>query len=250
MRIVSWNILSAEFIKKSDYPMITPKILFNRQQRLENIIRLLVNIDGDIVLLQEVMKAEYNKLLLHFHKKYHIIRGENINWYGKKSYSGNVIFLRKKMFFSGNSRNAEFLQANIDFGLCVKCYVNNKPLTILNVHLDDLSHQKRVNEIKSIAEQLQDPSVILGGDFNQNYNKDTQLYKLIKQAGFKSLIHDPTYFIEKKMCIDNIMTKGFSTNAQEYHSQVINYVGEDIFKQFVEYGSDHLPVVVDTEFKY
>ena len=51
MRIISWNILSNEFIRKKDYPMINSKILFNRQQRLENIMRILINLNGDIILL-------------------------------------------------------------------------------------------------------------------------------------------------------------------------------------------------------
>ena len=169
MRIVSWNILSNEFIRKKDYPMINSKILFNRQQRLENIMRILIHLNGDIILLQEVMQPEYNILYKFFNNNYHIVRGENITWYGKKSYSGNVIFLRKNIFFaSSNSKNTDFLQANIDFGLYVKCYVNKKPLMILNVHLDDSTHKKRVSEIKSISDQLNEPQVILGGDFNQN----------------------------------------------------------------------------------
>lgn len=247
MRIVSWNILSNEFIRKKDYPMINSKILFNRQQRLENIMRILIHLNGDIILLQEVMQPEYNILYKFFNNNYHIVRGENITWYGKKSYSGNVIFLRKNIFFaSSNSKNTDFLQANIDFGLYVKCYVNKKPLMILNVHLDDTTHKKRVSEIKSISDQLNEPQVILGGDFNQNYNKESQLYKLLEKAGFKSLIHEPTYYIDKKICIDNIMTKGFNN---EYQSQVINNFGDDIFKQFTAYGSDHLPIVVDTILK-
>lgn len=247
MRIISWNILSNEFIRKKDYPMINSKILFNRQQRLENIMRILINLNGDIILLQEVMQAEYNVLYKFLNNNYHIIRGKNMSWYGKKSYSGNVIFLKKCIFFSNpstaNTKNTDFLQVNIDFGLYVKCYVNNTPLMILNLHLDDSTYQKRLSEIKSISKQLNEPHVILGGDFNQNYNKESQLYNLIERAGFKSLINEPTYFVDKKICIDNIMIKGF--NAR-FHSQVINNFDGDVFKQFSAYGSDHLPVVVDT----
>ena len=172
MRIISWNILSNEFIRKKDYPMINSKILFNRQQRLENIMRILINLNGDIILLQEVMQAEYNVLYKFLNNNYHIIRGKNMSWYGKKSYSGNVIFLKKCIFFSNpstaNTKNTDFLQVNIDFGLYVKCYVNNTPLMILNLHLDDSTYQKRLSEIKSISKQLNEPHVILGGDFNQN----------------------------------------------------------------------------------
>ena len=41
MKVLSWNILAHEFIKKSYYPMINPKILFNRKGRLTQITNLL-----------------------------------------------------------------------------------------------------------------------------------------------------------------------------------------------------------------
>ena len=43
MKIVSWNILANEFIKKVDYPMIKTKILFNRKGRLTQITNILKN---------------------------------------------------------------------------------------------------------------------------------------------------------------------------------------------------------------
>ena len=88
MKIVSWNILANEFIKKVDYPMIKTKILFNRKGRLTQITNILKNANADAILLQEVMLAEYNSLSDTFEREYYIIRRNNINWYNKKSYSG------------------------------------------------------------------------------------------------------------------------------------------------------------------
>ena len=38
MKIVSWNILAAEWIKKSYYPTIKEKVLFDRKTRFKRII--------------------------------------------------------------------------------------------------------------------------------------------------------------------------------------------------------------------
>lgn len=286
MKIVSWNILANEFIKKADYPMIKGKMLFNRKGRLTQITSILKNVNADVMLLQEVMQAEYNSLSETFDKEYYIIKGKNINWYNKKSYSGNVTFLRKNVF--SLSTNNDMIK-DLEFGLYVKCYFldnvreneaenvcenicavtasakpasarqqskvnknvavkpNSKdkltPIDIINVHLDDISHAKRIAEIKSIEAEIKGTKkIILGGDFNQDYKPKSNLYKLLIQAmGLKIHIKDPTYLIEKKMCIDHLMTKGFSWDSC---GCVVNNYGDDVLQQFNEYGSDHLPIII------
>ena len=117
------------------------------------------------------------------------------------------------------------------------------PIAIINVHLDDISHSKRIAEIKSIEEDIRGTKrVILGGDFNQDYKPKSNLYKLLNMdMGLKIYIKDPTYLIEKKMCIDHLMTKGF---FQESCGCVVNNFGDDVLQQFNEYGSDHLPIII------
>ena len=290
MKVVSWNILANEFIKKADYPMIKGKMLFNRKGRLTQITSILINVNADVMLLQEVMQAEYNSLSETFEKEYYIIKGNTINWYNKKSYSGNVTFLRKNVF--SLSANNDMIK-DLEFGLYVKCYfldnaqaknvpknvsknvpknvcenicsitplappqqkINNSvkikpnskhklmPIDIINVHLDDISHAKRIAEIKSIEEDIITAKrVILGGDFNQDYKPKSNLYKLlIQKMGLKIYIKDPTYLIEKKICIDHLMTKGFGGDTC---GCVVNNFGDDVLQQFNEYGSDHLPIII------
>ena len=98
-------------------------------------------------------------------------------------------------------------------------------------------------EIKSIEEEVKkSKKVILGGDFNQDYKPKSNLYKLLNQSmGLQIYIKDPTYLIEKKMCIDHIMTKGFGRDSC---GCVVNNYGDDVLQQFNEYGSDHLPIII------
>ena len=248
MKILSWNILANEFIKKRYYPMIPPDILINRKNRQNQIIITLRQTNADVMLLQEVMQSEYNLLVHYFGKTHHIIRGKYISWQNKRSSSCNVTLLSKQSF----GLPANFL-LDLKFGLIVQCYLFNEnnvtsgnvplPIIIINVHLDDISHANRIDEIKELEPNINSiPNVILGGDFNENYKADSTLYKSIKSMGLKIFNRKPSYYVERPMCIDNIMLKG--PIAKNKSSVILNVAGTDIVSQYLTYGSDHLPVVV------
>ena len=235
IKILSWNILADEFIKQRYYPMIPAEILVNRHERQRQIISTLKQLDMDVLLLQEVMQGEYNRLAQTFERTHHLLRSKNIKWQGKPSYSGNVILLRKSLFT---------LPAimPLDFGLGVQCTYQKRPLYIFNVHLDDISHATRM---KQFAELPIASPVIIGGDFNENYQaqRPSELYQHIKKAGLKIVNHKPTYSIERKMCIDNILVKGLTLKHQSAY--VPDDFQGDVVRQFITYGSDHLPVVIN-----
>jgi endonuclease/exonuclease/phosphatase family metal-dependent hydrolase len=237
LKILSWNILADEFIKKRYYPMIPPANLLNRKERQEHILMTLTHADTDVMLLQEVMQGEYNALSHVFNKSHYLLRGKNIKWQEKQSYSGNVILLRKALF-----TQPRLIQ--LKFGVGVECIYQNQPLTIFNIHLDDISHAERMKEVSELLPYAaQANSMIIGGDFNENYQPKNELYQVLKNAGLKVYNHKPTYFIERKMCIDNILIKGLKMKHTAAH--VLNPFQGDRVKQFITYGSDHLPVVVN-----
>jgi endonuclease/exonuclease/phosphatase family metal-dependent hydrolase len=239
MKILSWNILANEFIKKRYYPMVPPEIVLNRKQRQIQILYTIKQLDMDVMLLQEVMQSEYNALTRSFQKTHYLLRGKNVKWQEKQSYSGNVILLRKALF----TNPTLFLLA---FGVGVQCMYKNRPLFIFNIHLDDVSHQARIKQVSEIIPYFNAfDQLIVGGDFNENYQTKNQsaLYKLLKTAGLKIYNRQPTYYIERKMCIDNILTKGIELKQPTAH--VVDAFGGDVVNQFITYGSDHLPVVVN-----
>ncbi len=213
--------------------MIPPEILLDRAQRKKQIIKHLQEMDTDLMLLQEVMQGEYNALTYAFQKTHWLIRGKNIKWQDTQSASGNVILLRKALFTVLGGPLA------FDFGLGVQCMYQQRPLFIFNIHLDDLSHQtrlKQVAELKPIIEA--NARIIVGGDFNEQYSST-----LYKSLGLRVLNQKPTYYIERKMCIDNILVKGLPLKHR--HAFVLDAFKGDRVQQFITYGSDHLPVVVN-----
>jgi len=245
MKILSWNILANEFISKRYYPMLPTDILFKRSARLQQIISLLSREDLDVLLLQEVMLSEYNALDTFFARHYHLIKSKSIVWQGVRSHSMNVILLKKNMFTLRRGAGITFF----NFGVMVECWLkyglnHYVPILISNVHLDDLSKAVRLKQLEELESQLTSvDNVIIGGDFNENYSKTSPLYNRVKSFGLKIMNEEPTYYIGRKMCIDNIMLKGSSNKVKV---KVINDYDNNVLEHFINYGSDHLPVIVIT----
>jgi endonuclease/exonuclease/phosphatase family metal-dependent hydrolase len=118
----------------------------------------------------------------------------------------------------------------------------NRPCDIFNIHLDDQSPQKRYKQWDDLhaVSRKEGCGSIIAGDFNHQYRKKCPLYNT---PGFEAHNLCPTYYIERKMNIDNILTKGFKkaplSKCNWYPTRI-----EDGFK---EYGSDHLPVIVEVD---
>ncbi len=211
--------------------MIPPEVLFARATRKKNIIDHLTQMDTDIMLLQEVMQSEYTALTQAFQKTHRLIRGKNIKWQDKQSASGNVILLRNTLF-------KVVASLPFEFGIGVQCTYQNAPLFVFNVHLDDLSHQTRMKQLAELRPIIEaNPKIIVGGDFNESF------LGLGLGLGLQILNKKPTYYIERKMCIDNILVKGL--NLKHRAAFVPDAFKGDRVQQFLTYSSDHLPVLVN-----
>ena len=203
--------------------MVKDQTLFQRKSRSKIIVDTLKEESADIVFLQEVMPLEYKILYQEFHRRYQFSTLTPIQWYNQKCHSGNLTMVKKHTF-------KKWTEIPFDHGI----YVNVDNLHLFNVHLNDVSYSKRKKQIDSLP--LDHTHVILAGDFNQNYKKGSKLYDL---PGFT--VHNTcnTYFVEKKMNIDNILTKGFL-----YESDRCLYVPTQVEEGLHLYGSDHIPVRV------
>ena len=99
MKVLTWNILAAEWVKKSYYPGVDTSVIFDSKARFERICKILKEIDADVIMLQEVMPKEYLNLVLLFGDEYFISELKTMVWgYNKNSESGNVTFLKGSLF--------------------------------------------------------------------------------------------------------------------------------------------------------
>jgi endonuclease/exonuclease/phosphatase family metal-dependent hydrolase len=224
MKILTWNILASEWVKKSYYPTVKDYTLLDSDRRIKLIIKRLRAEDADIILLQEVMDVEYDLLYKQFNREYYVSSLRAIQWFKtKRSSSGNVTLVRKKC--------KTISESPLEYGI----YVKADNISIFNIHLDDESYNKRKRQMDDIRPFLEkEKYTIIGGDFNQEYKKNCPIYKFPK-----SIVHNKgiTYFVEKDMNIDNIITKGFISS---YDSMM--YVPHDVSEGLRIYGSDHIPV--------
>lgn len=247
MKILSWNILAAEWIKQSYYPTVNKKVLFDRKSRLKRIMERIIDENPDILLLQEVMELEYKTLCKQLQDKYHISILSRINWTKTnvepiKSESGNVTLLKKTVFKTSYDQSLED-----NFGLYSLAYKNHSnQIHIFNIHLNDLHGQtrnKQMNIIRPFAEKQ--AQCIIGGDFNQEFKPNSRVYSL---NGFTVHNKCATYYIEKNMNIDNILTKGFVEEIKNVKNEKVldkcNYIPLKVENGFKIYGSDHIPVTL------
>ena len=232
--IVSWNILANEFIEKQYYPNFNYDFLTNRLVRMKIIAHQMETQNADIFLLQEVMKNEYRYLKRRF-RQYSFSKLCPIEW-DLHSESGNVILFRSALFSITSSQSLIYLNRIFGQHICLKH--KQQEFHILNIHLNDIYFQKRKAQIKTILPILKNNSrVILGGDFNQNYNQNPSLFSVIPEY----TIHNKnmTYYIESFMNIDNILTKGFKGTI----SKKIDYTRIPKDELLETFASDHLPVI-------
>ena len=223
--------------------------MHDRHERIKRIAEKMANETYDVILLQEVMNYEYEYLKRHF-TNYYFSPLCNINW-SQQSESGNVTMF-KKSIFSQNFTNNKIIYKKKVFGIHTVLYLKNnssKQINIFNIHLNDLYWQIRVSQMNIIKEFAIDmKNVIIAGDFNQKYSTNNSMYSIPKFVTHNKTI--PTYFIEKYINIDNILTKGFSINRIKNHeANNIQLIIDNVSKQQLMYlfASDHLPVTTDVD---
>ena len=258
VKVLSWNILASEWITKKDYPDINKAELFNTKKRVKTIIDKLKTYNADIILLQEVMPEECKNLHKYFKDEYYISQIQPIKWSYKnnentKSESGNVTLVRLSKYtpIELNLDTPSYLHLS-HFCRMTQCKNNetNKVITLYNIHLDDLSSVKRNKQMSLLLEFDKEinknnkinkttNSCIIAGDFNQVYRETSKLYTIPKFT-----VHNfcNTYYIEKNINIDNILSRGFKLDKSMSKCANLTQDTEDIFKKI---GSDHTPIIAN-----
>lgn len=224
MKILTWNILAEEWIKPEYYPTIQDFSIMNSDKRIALILKKLKTENADILLLQEVTDTHYDKLYKYFNNTYYISSLRAIPWTSQKTSSGNITLVRKTLC-------KKIYESPLDYGVFVKA----DDIAIYNVHLNDVSFTKRKKQIDRLRPRIENErTVVLGGDFNQEYKEHCVLYKFPEVTVHNKCM---TYFVEKNMNIDNILTKGFRVSKDN-----CQFVPSTVPQGLRIYGSDHIPV--------
>ena len=237
MKILSWNILAEEWIDKKYYPMVKEQLLESKK-RFKIIMKHIRSMSPDIILLQEVMKNNHKYLIKKYSHKYYISPLIPVPWVGYPvGESGNVTMLKLSKFQGINFNKLD----SMNF---LTAYYKDIKIGIVNVHLDDSSNKRRINQIKKVIKKTNNlDKVVIGGDCNEQYIKNRGIYNKLKKYDYKIAIKNTTYFIEKQMIIDNIFYRGFKIKDSYVDNSCGSRTIKNINCQLQKYGSDHFPII-------
>ena len=252
MKIISFNILSEQYIDKSsyvnEYKGIPPEYI-NRNYRIKQIIKVLKKYKADLMLLQEV-DIDIRKILI---KEFPMYKVCPLVLYipGDDKKVGEVIIIKKKIVTNIKHTQRIFKSTKVGYST-VTCKIpatvttDKSKLLIINIHLNsNKRHTYRLQEttelVKFIQSRPADEKIIMGGDFNTDFE---DIHKLYLDLGLVSSVKNKdstsTYLCEKPM-IDYIYIKGFKVKSGKIvHTNDTKNCRINIFKN---YGSDHNPVI-------
>jgi len=233
MNITSFNILADVFIDFNNpeiyYPTIDKKML-KMKNRFNTLIKY---IKGDIIMLQEVTPYIRSKLISLFKTKYivlplstHISNTET---------TGNLTLIKKNKFKTINY-NTLYINDN------AISITSTDDTDIYNIHLNDISNEVRIKELKYIISTFNKTrKIIIGGDFNSDNKK---LHNLLKD--FKMNIQPKSTYLCELPMIDYIYVYGFRKTIGFIHNTINTINSQNCYQNTIAlYGSDHHPVYLN-----
>jgi len=202
---------------KSDYKEYIPNTKSNWNKKtfgikLNNLVRVLNDLDADIIALQEIESKELMKLLLRKIPKY--------KYYSFDKYKNSSVglgFLSKIKIVSNDSLNIRFSKKIYRPILEITFEIENIQFKIFNNHWPSkrVAESYRVKYAKNLFDRLtnlpRDYDYILLGDFNSNYNEFETIYKekrLNNTNGITGINQVLNTTIEKRfVSLDDILKK-------------------------------------------
>lgn len=252
MKIITFNILSEQYIDKSSYVKEykgIPSEYIDRNYRIKQMIKVLKKYKADLMLLQEV-DIDIRKILI---KEFPMYKVCPLVLYvpSADKKAGEVIIIKKGLGTNIKHVQKIFKSTKVGYSTVTcnlpKTATNDKSkLLIVNLHLNSNKlHTYRLQEtaemVKFIQSRPVDEKIIIGGDFNTDFS---DMHKLYIDLGLVSAVKNKdsmgTYLCEKPM-IDYIYVKGFKVKMGKVdHTNNTKTCRVKIFKN---YGSDHNPVI-------
>ena len=239
MLVITWNILSKEWLNRGDFKERDKGYLRNKY-REGKIKRILKRYKYDIMMLQEVDRESYKFVGKELGSDYWISKLMVIKWeedINKKT--GNVIMVRRSKI-----KGEVIKERRVELGGGKRVLlVSYGDRVYINLHLTLKSSKLRMDHVRYIMDKLDKEykgyRVVMGGDFNNDIMLDKRMHKYILKGGYKSVLRRmrPTYIHEGVM-IDNIYERGYKKREGWVYDE---WNGRD--KDFKNLGSDHYPVI-------
>jgi len=278
MRIVSFNILSDDFVEFQDskfikrwYNGIDPERL-RLHNRLPKLLQKMESFHSDVFLLQEVMPGARQAIYEHFGDTFYVgpVTRHNMPSVPKAEHSGNMVMVRKSLchkrpqFYIGTMGVHAPSKDEYTYASALVVWRHSKsaqrsrslqrsrssqssylpPSFLVSLHFSDVQTERAQQARKFLRDLDQfGPGVdmIIGGDFNTH---SQSLHKRFQRRFYSSIkVPTGTYLCENPM-IDYIYTSA-PIKAARIDNQPLEHPGTCYDRTIRDYGSDHYPVVAD-----
>lgn len=251
LKIVTYNTGHGKFNKYYFKGLKVP-----RKSIISNIkaqINLLSELDADIILTQEIAKNayinQYKKSLNNYHSKYcsntNILNIYNI---GNSTFSKYEFSYIKHIIvpFKLNSfkENLSYLNKS---AILTENIIDNKKLIVINIHLIAYEKNKKLREKQigyifefALKEYSMGNYVIVGGDFNHQFNKEKSIIDSYKVFGWQHAVPNKNTLRNNK--------KPFNKQSETYKVDGFivspNITIKKVNSLFNFDYSDHSPVIM------
>lgn len=182
MLITTWNILAQRY---------APNGTIQWKSRLETILKVLIQLNSDIICLQEVELDCIHDLdnLLDYDKVGHVVSNQRTNPIGNIT-----LWKREKLTLSQLFTNSTSV---------LTIFTNN--LCICNVHLDARNLNRRITQLKSTLKKQNYAAGVICGDFNDCLDESQSLALLLEEYGYDICHGKETY---NHHALDHACVKG------------------------------------------
>lgn len=240
LKVVTWNILAPIYVECDYYSIKCEKL--DIDLRRKDIFKTIDNMNADVLLLQEVTRSEFAKLVDRYRSKYimKLVIHDKQHWLvkgnkKKQQRNGNALLIKRGVAEIVKLYGV-LLSDTGNRGLVAVIHVNNADVIVCSVHLDDVSGKRRMDQTRALLSFISTISdantpILIGGDFNEPTRVIVEYMKSFSSVPSNT----PTYFEESDMVLDYL----FAKNMKFASSHVPK---SDKIKIIKEFGSDHLPV--------
>lgn len=236
LRVLTWNVLAERWIEPDE-------VRTERWARFARVCHWLDALDADVVALQEVEPEEYALLEARMRVRGYRCDYGHVRAAARRFAGAQASDLVRDLWYDDAARSTS--------GHTVFCRERvARAVAVVSVHLDDESAARRLAQLDACLAAL-DPARprIVAGDFNEHYDTARgggALYALARRRGMTVCVTGgaSTYYTElpaRAYAIDNVLVAGVAGVPGAH----VPPAPPDAARGLAEYGSDHLPVVVD-----
>jgi len=271
LRVVSWNVLAPMWVHGDTFPGVNASVVAP-ENRLPKRLEILDAMSPDIILLQEVQESEFRGISNHYERDYELLglarNSSDLwrDWRRGNEYEDNgpMVLLRGGIISKVRWESIPLTSAG-DTLTFVTEFFGNRNFFVVNTHLETISQETRNEQFSFVldflnkklcggSEQIFQPIVIWGGDFNERRDGTQENIIRLRNFGFRDCFEE---LKDKPTCgykgLDYVWVIGAEDVTGSSIPDIESVDGDMHIgwaSALMKVGSDHVPLSTCITFKY